>query len=245
MVIIGIDPGQHCGLAVCQDGRLAWLGTCEPFELAAWLDGKNIDRLKAGMKMAVVFEDSRLQSYVWNAAGKSRADGALRIARNLGQVDAICAMVQAWATFHGVPFISVSPKAKGSKMDAATFSRFTGWQGRSNQHERDAAALAWRYRWMRSEPQNQSKRAHKARTAARCYVDSYAPQNAPKRETEALPDVCNGCGFDGNCVDAPASKCEHKAALLRARDCADCDRRAACAVASPARCKYRKARGEA
>ena len=78
MMVIGIDPGQNCGLAVFVNGKLEMLRTVQPHELIAWLFPYLPE------KPAIVFEDSRLQSYVWNAAGKSRAEGALRIARNLG-----------------------------------------------------------------------------------------------------------------------------------------------------------------
>jgi hypothetical protein len=33
----------------------------------------------------------------------------------------------------------ISPKHKGRKLDAETFNKLTGWQKKSNQHERDAA----------------------------------------------------------------------------------------------------------
>lgn len=216
MVIIGIDPGQHCGLAVCKDGLLRELHTVAPFELVDWLKMQRVVAYEAdvrGDSLCLVFEDSRLQSYVWNASGKSRADGALRIARNLGQVDALCSMVQEWATVHGVPFIGVSPKAKGAKMDAATFASLTGWTGRSNQHERDAASLAWRYRCLRNAPRNTLKHAHKAQSQAGCYCHSAEAQNAPKREIDGKNGVQEECG--------------------------DCERRGLCAATT---CRCRKTR---
>ena len=207
MVIIGIDPGQHCGLAVCKNGQLRELHTLSPLQLFGFLADVRLLEQRAGDWGCIVFEDSRLQSPVWAAQGQA---GKLKIARNVGMVDMVCSMVQEWATVHGVPFIGVSPKAKGAKMDAATFARLTGWTGRSNQHERDAASLAWRYRGLRNAPQNPPRRAHKARTQARCYVDSFAPQNAPKREIGAKNGVQEECG--------------------------DCERRGLCA-ATPCRCR--------
>jgi hypothetical protein len=35
----------------------------------------------------------------------------------------------------------ISPKHKGRKLDAETFNKLTGWQKKSNQHERDAAMV--------------------------------------------------------------------------------------------------------
>ena len=150
--IIGIDPGQHCGLAVFEGGQLKLLRTLAPHELLAWLADYADACIGSGSGApVVVFEDSRLQSHVWKADGRSKASGALRIARNLGMVDGICAQIEAWCKDEGVRFIAVSPKGKGSKMDAAAFKHLTGWVKRVNQHERDAALLAWPYRSMRSE----------------------------------------------------------------------------------------------
>ena len=40
----------------------------------------------------------------------------------------------------------ISPASKGAKLSAEAFTRATGWTGASNQHTRDAAMCAWKYR---------------------------------------------------------------------------------------------------
>ena len=45
-----------------------------------------------------------------------------------------------------IPAHSISPLGKGHKMAADQFERITGWSKPSNQHERDAAMVAWPYR---------------------------------------------------------------------------------------------------
>ena len=153
-VVIGIDPGQHCGVAVFEGGELQRLYTVAPHELLGSLRLRLEDAMRAPVSdtkprawpLLVVFEDSRLQSHVWAAEGRSKGAGALKIARNLGMVDAICAQIEAWCADEDVPYCPVSPKGKGSKMDAAAFKHLTGWGKRANQHERDAALLAWPYR---------------------------------------------------------------------------------------------------
>ena len=182
--VIGIDPGQACGVAVFVGGKLQRLYTVAPHELLGSLRMRLEDAMRAPVSdrkprawpLLVVFEDSRLQSHVWNAAGKR---GSLRIARNLGMVDGICAQIEAWCEGEGVECIPVSPKSKGAKLDASAFRSFTGWEGRTNQHERDAAMVAWAYR--NFTPQNASKSAHKAQTQGSSYPRSSAKQNAPKR----------------------------------------------------------------
>ena len=145
--VIGIDPGQQCGLAVFSHGMLTNVLTLAPHELMKWLrefvnEVHGMGEMADGLPF-VVFEDSRLQSHVWNATGKR---GSLRIARNLGMVDGICAQLQGWCEGEDVDYIAVSPKGKGRKMDTAAFKFLTGWAKRTNQHERDAALVAWPYR---------------------------------------------------------------------------------------------------
>lgn len=138
MRILGIDPGASTGLALLSDGRILCLHTIEPWDIAIAIRDHNPWR--------VIFEDSRLQTHAWNARSKSTFGAALATARSLGQVDAWCGLICAVCGELAIPAIGISPAGKGSKLDAAAFSHVTGWDGRSNQHERDAAMVAWRFR---------------------------------------------------------------------------------------------------
>ena len=136
MILLGIDPGQHTGLAIFDGGRLAELRTITPVE---------IDRaITSIMPGRVVFEDSRLQSHLWTT---STAKATLaKIARNVGEVDAWCKLIVAVCESLNIPAHGISPLGKGHKMAADQFLRITGWDGPSNQHCRDAAMVAWPYR---------------------------------------------------------------------------------------------------
>ena len=139
-IIMGIDPGTHTGIAIYRAGALADLQTIEPFQLVEVIETVDPDR--------VVFEDSRLQSHTWSR--KLSAAAQLKVARDVGQIDAWCRLIVATCERLGIPAHGVSPKAKGAKLDAEAFQRLTGWAGRSNEHTRDAAALAWQFRMARS-----------------------------------------------------------------------------------------------
>ena len=136
MTLIGIDPGASTGFAVYRNGDLCELRTIAPWELPAELALHGVDR--------VVYEDSRLTPPVWSR-GPNLAQ-TIKIARNVGQVDAWCSLIVAACEDMGIPAHGISPKNKGAKLDAAHFARVTGWAGRCNQHERDAAMVAWPYR---------------------------------------------------------------------------------------------------
>ena len=136
MRILGIDPGAHTGIAVYRGGTLAELHTVQPVHIAAHI---------AAIKPArVIFEDSRLQSHTWTTAASRGA--AAKMARNVGQIDAWCSLIVAICEHHGIPALGISPLGKGAKLDAEQFAKLTGWEGASNQHTRDAAAVAWQDR---------------------------------------------------------------------------------------------------
>ena len=136
MLILGIDPGSNTGLATYIFGKLVHLDTIAPVEIAA--------RIELARPARVVFEDSRLLSYTWTTI-KSRP-AALKMARNVGEVDAWCKLIVAVCEQFAIPAHGISPKGKGAKVGAEQFTRITGWDERSNEHERDAAMVAYPYR---------------------------------------------------------------------------------------------------
>lgn len=136
MKVIGLDPGANTGVATFEGGSLVSLETIAPHEIER--------TIRAVQPARVVFEDSRLQSHTWTTI-KSRP-AALKMARNVGEVDAWCKLIVAVCAGLDIPAHSVSPLGKGHKMAAAQFERITGWSKPSNQHERDAAMVAFPYR---------------------------------------------------------------------------------------------------
>lgn len=134
--ILGIDPGVNTGIATFADGKLLSLQTISPHRLP--------DMLRQGCIARVIFEDSRLQSAVWTQV-KSRP-AALKMARNVGQVDAWCSLITSVCDDLGIAAHGISPRGKGAKLNAEQFARLTGWTGSSNEHTRDAGAVAWPYR---------------------------------------------------------------------------------------------------
>lgn len=138
--VIGIDPGQKTGLARFEDGNLKYLYTLTP--------QATLDMLASIPASAlVVLEDSTLQSKVFIPHEHMSRAAALKVARNIGEIDGLCRIIKGMCEANDIRVLSISPKDKGRKQDATDFSALTGWGGRSNQHERDAALVAWRYRF--------------------------------------------------------------------------------------------------
>jgi len=135
-IVIGVDPGASTGIAVYKEGVLWKLETISPHQITGYLS--------AGRPSRVIFEDSRLTSFMFTTV-KSRPV-ALSMARKVGQVDGYCNLITAICADLGIPSHGISPKAKGAKLNAEQFAKATGWSGKSNQHERDSAIVAFPYR---------------------------------------------------------------------------------------------------
>lgn len=138
-LILGIDPGAHTGVATYVGGHLTDLETVGPHQIERLIRGRSPAR--------VVFEDSRLQSHTWTSSASKAA--AAKMARNVGQVDAWCSLITSICAELGIAAHGISPAGKGAKLNALQFASVTGWLQRSNEHERDAAMVAWKYRGAR------------------------------------------------------------------------------------------------
>lgn len=135
--ILSIDPGTHTGVAIFENGQLTNLHTDTPFSV--------LERISVGGWHKVIFEDSTLQGHVFTAP-QVKGAAKLKIARNIGEVDGYCKAIKLACEAASLPFYQISPLAKGAKLDAVKFFALTGWENNSNQHQRDAATLGWKYR---------------------------------------------------------------------------------------------------
>ena len=133
-LIVGLDPGVRTGFAVWSRAERR-LTTVETLGITQAMT--NIRAMAdAGSLHSVRFEDARMRKW-YGPEVEAKRQGA-------GSVKRDCSI---WYEFLsglvGVPFLPVSPKGKGAKLNAAAFERLTGWQGRTSEHGRDAAMLVW------------------------------------------------------------------------------------------------------
>lgn len=127
---MGIDPGEHTGVALYEAGQLKALSEVAPEDIQQTLADH------AHMVALVVFEDSRLESAVWTSVGTLPV--RLNMARKVGQIDGFCKIIERTCQKLGIPCHGISPKDKsgsktGGKVDALDFKR-------------DAAMVAWMWR---------------------------------------------------------------------------------------------------
>ena len=128
MLLIGIDPGVNTGMAIGRDGKLESIVTglaCEiEMQVKFHSDVEDI---------FVYFEDARMRQW-FGKAGREKLQGA-------GSVKRDCQRWQEWLEMNNIPHCKVAPKDNKTKLNADQFSRITKWEGRTNEHGRDAAML--------------------------------------------------------------------------------------------------------
>jgi hypothetical protein len=131
--IIGIDPGVNTGMAIldAENSALIHIKTVGIITAMASV----INHSMVGKGVFVRFEDARLRTW-FGKAGRGQLQGAGSIKRD-------CQIWEEFLTYHNIPFEAVAPKNNRTKVDAAEFKKLTGWQGKTNEHGRDAAMLVF------------------------------------------------------------------------------------------------------
>ena len=138
MIVVGIDPGLHTGLAVWDTSARQFLDIrCSGIVSA--MDYLDDIAFKRGIGL-VVFEDARQRKWIPRekdlAQMKGRAMGA-------GSVKRDCSIWQEWCEARCVQYIATKPKNGMTKLTDAYFRGITGYDRRTNEHGRDAAMLVF------------------------------------------------------------------------------------------------------
>ena len=132
-LIIGIDPDlDKSGVAVLgQSFELKNLTFAETVELF---------RIHQDQIKKVVIEAGWQNKKANFRGGHSKRAGE-RIAKNVGENHATGKLLVEMAKSFGLAVVEVRPTK--TKKNSEEFNRITGWQGRTNQEQRDAGMLIW------------------------------------------------------------------------------------------------------
>lgn len=136
-MIIGIDPDLDKSGVAIKEGKNLRLMNLKFAELR-----RVFEENKALIKL-VVIEAGWLnkKANFHGRAGQTKHAGE-RIAKNVGENHATGKLIAEIAEDYGLIVSLVRPVR--SKYNSADFNLITGWQGRSNQEQRDAAMLVWK-----------------------------------------------------------------------------------------------------
>lgn len=156
-IFIGIDPGEHTGLAVWDSATrsfrvVATLPIHKAMtEVLKWAHSPELFGARSNCKVHVVCEDARQRTWFAPERNNSEYRGKL-MGAGAAKRDA-----RIWEEFledkdvalpyagreAGLTFEMHKPQKGGTKWPAETFAAITGYKGRTSEHSRDAALLVY------------------------------------------------------------------------------------------------------
>lgn len=142
-LFIGIDPGEHTGLAVWDSNRGDFVDLCTLKLHEALKCIYDVWMLNNKQDIYVVFEDARQRTWFPKERNTSEYRGRLMGA---GAAKRDAAIWEEFLTDYGIPFEAHKPQAHGTKWKADFFAKVTGYTGRTSEHARDAALLVFQNR---------------------------------------------------------------------------------------------------
>ena len=130
---IGIDTGTKTGFAVWEDGKLQVV--------------ESMTITQAMRKILTAYPYQTTKLYIEDARkwigfnGKTKTTDA-RL-QGAGSVKRDASIWEDWCKENGYQAIFIKPMDIGLKKSAEDFKRITKWEGRTNEHSRDAAMIVY------------------------------------------------------------------------------------------------------
>ncbi len=132
---LGIDPGVNTGVAKSENKVLTLVTSMDALTAMDFVKAEKESAVANGNKLKVVLEDARLRKwYGPDAAVKKQGAGSIK--RD-------CSMWEDFLKRNDIDYVLVHPMKGYTKRSAADFKKTTKWEGRTNEHGRDAAFLIW------------------------------------------------------------------------------------------------------
>lgn len=132
-LLIGIDPGVHTGIAIWNGNVLLLCKSVNIIEAILC-----VIELNRKHSIKVYFEDAR-QRHWFGSSGREKLLGAGSVRRDSQIWETCCVTL-------GIPYQMVAPKDNMTKLNAKVFKMYTGYDGKTNEHGRDAAMLVFKRR---------------------------------------------------------------------------------------------------
>jgi len=138
MIVVGIDPGVHTGLAVWDTSSRQFLDIrCSGIvDAMRYLHELQQER---GIGL-IVFEDARQRKWIPREKDLSEFRGR---AMGAGSVKRDCSIWEEWCETFAIDYVKTAPKNGMTKLTDRAFCGITGYDRRTNNHGRDAAMLVF------------------------------------------------------------------------------------------------------
>ena len=140
MILIGIDPPKAMADCIVNDQKNS-LGLVY-FKTTAHLLLYLHDVSIGDSPDFHVYIESTIGLPAWKDDRNPRVDNAIK--RKIGMNQAFTQIIIDWCELHNIKVTPVKPNENSmTKLNAQTFKQITGYQGKTNEHCRDAAMLIW------------------------------------------------------------------------------------------------------
>ena len=138
MIVVGLDPGVHTGVAVWDTVSRTILD----IRCSGIVDAMEyLRRLKEARGIGlVVFEDARQRKWIPREKDLSQFRGR---AMGAGSVKRDCSIWEEWCKYNRIDCVKTPPRPGMTKLTDAYFRGITGYDRRTNEHGRDAAMLVF------------------------------------------------------------------------------------------------------
>jgi hypothetical protein len=135
MIIIGIDPGVVNGYSLydTKEGKLCVVTSGKTWQIITWLKIQQ----ELSSEIIVYIEDPT----TWRPF-KGSKDQSHRL-KAAGSVTARFRAILEYLEDNSINFVRVPIQGNAKKMSSDMFVKVTGWDGRTNEHGRDAALLIY------------------------------------------------------------------------------------------------------
>ncbi|MCB1757517.1 MAG: hypothetical protein KDJ38_18490 [Gammaproteobacteria bacterium] len=133
--LVCIDPGVKTGIALYDydDRKIKHVTTKEFWGAHDYVVGHFTPA-----EVLILIESSESNGFMWNAKGQG-VRAAVRVARSVGQNNREASLLQQRLTMLGYRCALVKPK--NTKKSAAYVAKLSGWNGKTNEHNRDAIMM--------------------------------------------------------------------------------------------------------
>ena len=138
-IIIGIDPGTKTGLALGKENSKEFIDVCSVKIHKAMEIVEEICQEHGKVNVLVKVEDARkitLPRHLQKHQGNAQLQG-------VGSVKRDCSIWEGFLSDKGIAHKMIDPRRSSKKVNKEMFSKMTGWNGRSNEHGRDAGMLIY------------------------------------------------------------------------------------------------------
>jgi len=144
---IGIDPGEHTGIAIYSKADGLKLQTLTFWKTIDFLSQYILPRMGKEADFFVVIETPQYNNFMYGRNVDSRKVAeALRIARNVGMNQGDAKRLTQFLKIHNIPVEEFTPGPRDQKWPAPYFKHLTGIEtAQTAEHVRDAARFISRF----------------------------------------------------------------------------------------------------